>query len=221
MNIKTEIWNEHKIRFVEKEAGEWWAVAADVCAALEYSNPWDALANHCPDLAKSEAWVQTGICKDGTPAMRKTEINIINEIDIYSLIFGAASQGKSESVRKKANEFKRWVFGVIKQLRQAAGLEGFQVFRMLDKEHQREAMKRLHDGLRDPVRVDYMKANTITNKAVSTMFGHARMIKKEQMTPDMLIKRQSILDDTVNLMAVSESFGLGLHISGMVYAKYN
>lgn len=27
--MKTEIWNGHKIRFVQKE-GEWWAVAKDV-----------------------------------------------------------------------------------------------------------------------------------------------------------------------------------------------
>ena len=39
MNIRTEIWNGHEIRFVEKEPGEWWAVAADVADALGYSRP--------------------------------------------------------------------------------------------------------------------------------------------------------------------------------------
>lgn len=31
--MKTEIWNGHLIRFVEKD-GEWWAVLNDVCNAL-------------------------------------------------------------------------------------------------------------------------------------------------------------------------------------------
>lgn len=34
--MKTEIWNGHKIRFVEKD-GEWWAVAKDVAEALGYA----------------------------------------------------------------------------------------------------------------------------------------------------------------------------------------
>ena len=38
MNIRTEIWNGHEIRFVEKEPGEWWAVAKDVSSALGYSH---------------------------------------------------------------------------------------------------------------------------------------------------------------------------------------
>ena len=37
MNTKTEVWNGHEIRFVEKEPGEWWAVAADVASALDYA----------------------------------------------------------------------------------------------------------------------------------------------------------------------------------------
>lgn len=32
--MKTEIWNNHEIRFVEKD-GEWWAVLKDVCDALD------------------------------------------------------------------------------------------------------------------------------------------------------------------------------------------
>lgn len=37
MNIRTEIWNGHEIRFVEKEPGEWWAVLSDVTNALSLS----------------------------------------------------------------------------------------------------------------------------------------------------------------------------------------
>jgi len=41
------------------------------------------------------------------------------------------------------------------------------------------------------------------------------------MPPDMLTKRQAVLDDTVGLMAVNQSFGLGLSVSAAVYSKYN
>lgn len=34
MNIKTETWNGHSIRFAEREPGDWWAVLADIATAL-------------------------------------------------------------------------------------------------------------------------------------------------------------------------------------------
>lgn len=97
---------------------------------------------------------------------------------------------------------------MVKQLRKNSGLEGFQIFHMLDKEHQKEAMERLKEGFRDPNKPDFIKANTIANKAVSTMFGYPKMIKKDQMTPEMLVRRQEVLDDTVNLMSTADKFKL-------------
>jgi hypothetical protein len=46
------------------------------------------------------------------------------------------------------------------------------------------------------------------------------MIKKDHMTPDMLLERQPILTDTVRLMEANDSFGLGLSVSDAVYKKY-
>jgi prophage antirepressor-like protein len=140
------------------------------------------------------------------------EMLIVSELGIYRLIF--------RSNRPEAEAFQDWVYSVIKSLRQSSGFEAFQVFRMLDKEHQREAMGKLRQTLSQPVRVDFIKANTIANKAVSGAFGYQKMVKKNQMTPEMLAQRQPILDDTVELMTVSEKFGLGLSVSEAVYAKY-
>ena len=64
---------------------------------------------------------------------------------------------------------------MLKHLREVTGLEGFQVFRMLDKQHQKEAMSKLSSSLKAPVRIDFIKANTIANKAVSNVFGHKGM----------------------------------------------
>lgn len=170
MNLKVENWNGHEIRFIEKTPGDWWAVLADITAALELSAR--EVKRRLPKDVVSKHPLQTsgGI----------QEMLIVNEYGIYDTVF--------ESRKKEAKEFKRWVFDLLKILRQSTGLEGFQIFRMLDKEHQREAMGRLKSGLAKPVRVDFIKANTIANKAVSTMHGYPKAIKKGEMSPDMSVR---------------------------------
>ena len=205
MNTKNEIWSGHSIRFVEKTPGEWWAVARDVTDVLAYRNVADTLKLHC-------RWVAKCYLPHPQSSDKTIEVNIIPERDIYRLIF--------RSNQPDAVSFQDWVCGVLQELRRASGLEAFQVFRMLDKEHQKEAMRQLRYGLFHPVRVDFIKANTIANKAVSTKHGYPKMIKKDQMTPDMLLERQPILKDTVTLMEANDSFGLGLSVSESVYQKY-
>lgn len=142
---------------------------------------------------------------------RQQEMLIVNEFGIYDTIFS--------SRKPEAKSFKFWVFETIKQLRQATGLEGFEVFRMLDKEHQKEAMARLTNSLDRVSKKDLIKANTITNKAVSNKFGYSKMVKKSEMTPDMLVAREMILDDTVELMGIKEKFGLNISVSESIYNK--
>ncbi|QCT75805.1 Bro-N domain-containing protein [Macrococcoides canis] len=202
--MKTEIWNGHSIRFIEVNS-EWWAVARDVTDAL-------GLKQHSKALY--------GLQKDGVTTskvidnMGRTQIvNVINEINIYNLVF--------KSRKPEAEAFKQWIFEVIKELRHNNGLEGFQVFRMLDKQHQKEAMKRLYEALRsedkEAVKLNMIKANSITNKAISIMYGLPKMISKEDMTPEMLSDRQRILDDVVNLMKMNERYNLDLSISEKIY----
>lgn len=203
MSIRTENWLGHEIRFVEKNPSDWWAVLADVTTAVELSAkgvkqrlPKEVISNY-PIL---------------DTLGRIQDMIIVNEYGIYETVF--------ESRKKEAKEFKRWVFEMLKQLRQATNLEGFQIFRMLDKEHQREAMTQLKVNLSQPIKVDYIKANTVANKTVSTMFGYPKMIKKDEMTPEMLVQRQEVLGETVNLMGVNEKFNLDLSISKTVQGKY-
>jgi len=201
--VKVEKWNGYEIRFVEKEPSEWWAVLTDVTKALSVSNR---------DVRRrlDDEVVSTHPIKDSMG--RKQEMLIISEYGLYEAIF--------TSRKREAKDFRHWIFGVIKELRQQSGLEGFQVFRMLDKEHQKETMSRLSQSLKQPKRINFIKANTIANKAISTKYGYDKMIKKKDMTPDMLIERQPILDDTVNLMSVVDRFDLDLSVSEKVYDKY-
>lgn len=203
MGMRIETWNGHNIRFVEHK-GEWWAVAKDVASALEYRDAHNLI--RIVDSRDKDTHIVS------TPG-GKQEVLIISEFGIYDAVFN--------SRKKEAKEFKRWVFKVIKSLRETSGIEGFQIFRMLDKDHQKEAMSRLNSALTKPTKVDFIKANTIANKAVSNIFGYPKMLKKDEMTPEMLLKRQSILDDTVNLIIADRSFNLGISISEKIYEKYN
>lgn len=201
--IRVEKWLGHEIRFIEKMPGDWWGIAVDVTKALGIRNSRDVVSR-IPESQKGVVITDT--------LGGKQEVSIISEKGIYRLIM--------RSRRKEAEAFQDWVFDIIRSLRQLTGLEGFQVFRMLDKEHQKAAMQKLRDSLREPVRVNFIKANTIVNKAISTRYGFKKMLKKDEMTPNMLVEREPILDDTVELMGVADRFGLPIKVSQTIYNKY-
>ena len=208
--MKRESWAGHSIRFVER-SGEWWAVAQDVCEALGLKQVTRAMSslknvqqyNVC-DLTNSKV---TSRARD-TQAM-----NIIGEKDIYRLIF--------KSRKPEAEAFQDWVYETIRELRKASGLEGYETFKLLDKEHQKEAMKKLHDSIaasREPVRVDYIKANTIANKAVCNRHGIPKMVGKAAMSAEMLKERERVLEDVVALMELNERYSAGMSVSAIIYS---
>ena len=209
--MKRESWAGHSIRFVER-SGEWWAVAQDVCEALGLKQVTRAMSslknvqqyNVC-DLTNSKV---TSRARD-TQAM-----NIIGEKDIYRLIF--------KSRKPEAEAFQDWVYETIRELRKASGLEGYETFKLLDKEHQKEAMKKLHDSIaasREPVKVDYIKANTIANKAVCNRHGIPKMVGKAAMSAEMLKERERVLEDVITLMELNERYGAGMSVSAIIYSK--
>ena len=199
--MKIENWSGHEIRFVEVK-GEWWAVLKDVCDALGLKTKY--VVERLDDEVVSTDHVPDSLGRD-------QEMLIVNEYGIYDAVF--------QSRKKEAKQFRRWVYDLLKELREADGLAGFEIFRQLDKEHQKAEMKKLRDGLKQPVRVDFIKANTITNKAVSNKHGLPKMVKKVDMTPEMLKEREPILEDTVKLMGMKDEFGLDISVSEAVYKK--
>lgn len=203
--MKIENWNGHRIRFIEIK-GEWFAVLKDVCDALGLRS------KKTVERLEDEA-LKRGVTVEDISG-RMQEMILIDEFGIYDTIF--------RSNKPEAKDFKRWVYGMLKDLRESTGLKGFEVFRMLDKEHQKEMMRELQSGLRHPVRVDFIKANTIANKAISNKHGLPKMVKKDEMTPEMLKEREPILEDTVDLMKAKERFELNdLSVSKKIYQMYN
>lgn len=100
----------NEIRFIEKD-GEWWAVLKDVCDALGIK------AKRVRERLTDEV-VSKGLISDTMG--RTQEMLIVNELGLYSAIF--------QSRKKEVKEFQQWTFQVLKEIRQAIGLQGFEIF---------------------------------------------------------------------------------------------
>lgn len=86
--MKTELWNSHPIRFVEKD-GEWWAVAADVTDALGLKQTTRAIARLKDGVTTSKVIDRMG---------REQEGNILNEKQSINLYFPV--------IKRKQKNFK-------------------------------------------------------------------------------------------------------------------
>lgn len=93
-------------------------------------------------------------------------------------------------------------------------------FRQGDKKHQLECMALLQDMLPDDVKqekINYIKANTVVDKAVSNYFGFPKMIKKIDMNRDMLEVRENALNDYLKLFEVLQD---NHEVKELLYKKY-
>lgn len=88
-----QVFQDQEVRIVDIDGAIWW-VAADVCKAIEVSNPTQAL-NRLDDDEKSTLCLSEGI-GSGNP-----NVNIINQYGLFSLILS--------SRKPSAKAFKRWV----------------------------------------------------------------------------------------------------------------
>lgn len=197
-----QLFNNIEIRFIEKD-GEYWAVASDVAKILGFRDAFNAtkyLPEHVKDTLK------------GSTLGGQQMLTVINEKGIYRLVM--------RSNKPEAEDFQDWICDVLVELRQATGLKGYEAFRMLDKQKQKEAMAIIQSAYKSDKPINYIKANTIANKALSTAFGYEKMIGKEEMTPEMLEVRQVILDDVVKLTETKNQFNLDIKVSKSIYEKY-
>ena len=124
----------------------------------------------------------------------------------------------TEPVREFKKNLVRQFYKMKEELKKRQTPE-YEQFRVFDKEVQKQQMKLLHDRILDEGESKYIKANTIADKAVSNMFGYSKMIKKAEMTAEMLIEREKILNDITSLM-IAQSLGVGIdHVSKFIYTN--
>lgn len=92
--------------------------------------------------------------------------------------------------------------------------------RKLSKEEQKLAMAELQGLLPEPEKgekLNYIKANTIVNKAVSAYFGYPKLVKKDEMTDDMIQFRDRVLKDLIALFEIVGNFH---DCKEVLYKKY-
>jgi len=219
--MRTELWNGHPVRFVERD-GEWWAVAKDVCDALEIEDAGRAVQQAEARLKEAEVCDPiskriTLPAKSDSPKSRKTqEMACVNELGLYELIFA--------SRKKEAVQFRHWVAKLLRSLREAFGFEQYRAMAFIEsaKNHHLD-MNVIKEAFNPQDRVPYIKAQSITNKCMANILGEPKTIGKDELKaryPEMLPLRDEILTETAKLMAMSEKYGLGLSVSKAIYGKF-
>lgn len=99
-------------------------------------------------------------------------------------------------------------------------MEKYINFRKADIQIQKNSMQFLHDNLEMPNTKDYIKANTIANKCISSLFGYEKSVKKSDMSAEMLEQREPVLKEVVELMAVKDKYDLDIHVSESIYKRH-
>lgn len=131
MNIKTENWQGHTIRFVEVD-GEWWAVLKDICTALKL-NSFD-VSRRLDDSMKTKLTIDTSDMDSNhvrSKGENKARVYLgVNELGIYEALFA--------SRRPEARQLRRWTATVLKRLRGHIGLAPYEVMRMTETEIQED-----------------------------------------------------------------------------------
>lgn len=201
-------YSDHNVRFINKN-GEYWAVASDVAKVLEFRDAYNA-TKYLPKHARGT--LKGSSTSDNAKARKYQDYTVINEKGIYRL---AMRSNKPEAVH-----FQDWICDMLVDLRQGTGLPPYDAFDMLDKQHQISVMDLLNNNYEDISDKVFMKANAISNKAVSTIYGYDKMISKGVMTKEMKQLRQIILNDTVQLIITAQKFNLDISISKTIYDKY-
>jgi prophage antirepressor-like protein len=242
--VKVEVWNGLNVHFIYHN-DNWWIRAADISDEFGYGQPHDMVkyldedevsvcrishnalypsiveANSLQDKENENRLKDTFSMssevkriREKTAFKRKTEAcQLVSEQGAYHAFF--------VSNKPEAKPFRKWLLNMLVEIRKSAGLSQTQLFRVFDVDFQKTMTKRLKEGLELAKKVSYMKVNMIANKAVSNVYDFPKAVKKENMSQEMLVLRQEILDKTTALMIMKDEMDLSLSVSDTIYKKYS
>jgi len=197
-----------EIRIMYNSIGDAYFNLEDVCKILDLQKPRNVFLD-LDDDEKLAIPVKLDARNTDTSinGMKTKKDRFVTESGFYSLIF--------KSIKPEAKKFRKWVTSeVLPQIRKAGS------FKLYGKEHQKKCMENLYNllpELEKKEKINYIKANTITNKAVSNAFGFDKMIKKDNMDSEMLKLRESVMNDYVKLFEITQDTNT---IKTLLYAKY-
>lgn len=106
--FKNEMFGELPVIVID---GVEWFGATETASSLGFVKPLNAISSHVDedDSLVQGVGVTTGKKANGEDAVQTVRKKFINESGLYSLIFGAASQGNNPELKAKAKAYKRWV----------------------------------------------------------------------------------------------------------------
>lgn len=202
--------------------------AADVCKALGYAKPQNAVAQHVDeaDALKQGIGVVTGKKSDGTDSIQNVNMTFVNESGLYALIFG--------SKLPQAKDFKRWVTSeVLPSIRREGGY-------IAEKENETEedllarallvaqaTLKRREERIKQLAADNERKDDEIVtlNGAVAEMMPKVTYVdmilaSKETVTTTQIAQDYGLSAKTFNILL--RNFGIQHKIGGqwILYAKH-
>lgn len=148
MNTQTQNWLGHNIRFIEVD-GAWHAVLKDICDALNLRVDKVSLRIDSDDMQRvsvEQKEHQTPVkveshnsedTKDGRGHAKTRQMIVVNEHGIYQALFA--------SRKLEARKFTSWVCDILETMRKVAGLQPYEVMRMMEPEVQ----GRIYDAILD------------------------------------------------------------------------
>ena len=117
-NGRFEIFNYQnlgKVRAQVDKQGNPWFCLNDICEILQIANPRNLVPRiDDPYVCTMDIGVQTGIRRDGTPAIQNVPMNFVSEAGLYQAI------GRSR--KPEAQIFMNWVFGEVLPMIRRTGM---------------------------------------------------------------------------------------------------
>ena len=193
---------------VENKNGELLISARELHTGLEVKSKFNDWFKRMLDFGFEENLDYIAVTQKKVTAQGNT-----SEFIDYYLKIDVAKEICMVQRNEKGRQFRKYFIEVEKAYRDVQ-------FRVGDKKHQLECMALLQDLLPDYMKqekVNYIKANTIVDKAVSNYFGFPKMIKKIDMNKDMLEVRENVLNDYLKLFEVLQD---NHEVKEVLYKKY-
>lgn len=216
MENKLEIFKNEEFGevMVLEENGKQLFEASAVARALGYTNPQKAIRDHCrkDGVTIRSVGVQTGVKKDGTPAVQNINKNFIDEGNIYRLI--------THSKLPSAEKFESWVFDeVLPSLRQTGGYIVGES-KMNEDELVMAAMNVLNKKV-EKLQIENSKQSQLIGELKPKADYTDKILKSKDILPITAIAKDYGMSGTAMNRKLHE-LGIQYNLSGqwLLYAKY-